>query len=94
MDREYDATMDSQGHFEIPPEVRERMGLLSGARLKLEERNSDLVIHPVTEEQQKTNLKEAIRSIIGIVPSNSKIVDHYLEEKRNEREQEDRSAGV
>ncbi len=34
---------------------------------------------------ESANQKAAIRSIVGIVPSDSKIIEHYLEEKVKER---------
>jgi bifunctional DNA-binding transcriptional regulator/antitoxin component of YhaV-PrlF toxin-antitoxin module len=96
MFREFETTIiDDQGHFDIPRDLRERKGLTKGARLKIEERNGELVITPAeTEEERKARQKAAIRSIIGIVLPDSKIVEHLLEERRKEREQEDRPFGL
>jgi bifunctional DNA-binding transcriptional regulator/antitoxin component of YhaV-PrlF toxin-antitoxin module len=96
MFREFETTIiDDQGHFDMPRDLRERKGLKKGARLKIEERNSELIITPAeSEEERKKRQKAAIRSAIGIVPPDSKVLEHLLEERRNEREQEDRPAGL
>ena len=96
MFREFETTIfDDQGHFDMPPDLRERHGLKRGARLKIEERDSNLLLIPIeTEEERKMRQKAAIRSMIGMAPSDSKIIEHYLEEKRKDREQEDRPSGI
>jgi hypothetical protein len=95
MFREFETTIiDDQGHFDIPPDMRQRHGLTRGARLKIEERDANLLLTTIeTDEERKIRQKAAIRSVIGMVPSDSKIIEHYLEEKRKERDQEDRPAG-
>ena len=95
MFREFEATIiDDQGHFDMPRDVRERKGLTKGARVKIEERNSELVIKPAeTEEERKNRQKAAIRSAIGILPPDSKVIEHLLEERKKEREKEDRPSG-
>ena len=50
MDREFVTTVDSEGHIEIPADMRERHGLRNGARVKVEERGKDVVISPVEFE--------------------------------------------
>ncbi|HEX5316471.1 MAG TPA: hypothetical protein VFX22_07470 [Candidatus Kapabacteria bacterium] len=90
--------MDDQGHFEIPPEIRQRMGLRNGTRIKLEERNAALVVHPIEEretlEERKALQLAAIDAAIGMVPSDSKALEHLLEERQKDREQENRPFGV
>ncbi len=96
MFREFETTIiDDQGHFDMPRDLRERHGLKRGMRLKIEERDANLLLTPIeTEEERKNRQKAAIRSVIGIVPSDSKLMDRYLDEKRKDRDQEDRPAGI
>jgi bifunctional DNA-binding transcriptional regulator/antitoxin component of YhaV-PrlF toxin-antitoxin module len=95
MFREFETTIiDDQGHFDIPRDLRERKGLKKGARVKIEERNAELIITTAeTEEERKARQKAAIRAAIGILPPDSKVVEHLLEERRKEREREDRPSG-
>jgi bifunctional DNA-binding transcriptional regulator/antitoxin component of YhaV-PrlF toxin-antitoxin module len=95
MFREFETTIiDDQGHFDIPRDLRERKGLKKGARVKIEERNAELIITTAeTEGERKARQKAAIRAAIGILPPDSKVVEHLLEERRKEREREDRPSG-
>jgi bifunctional DNA-binding transcriptional regulator/antitoxin component of YhaV-PrlF toxin-antitoxin module len=47
MDRAFETTIDSQGHFDIPIDMRDRHGLTNGARVKIEENGNRVVISPV-----------------------------------------------
>ena len=47
MDREFETTVDSEGHIDIPAEIRERHGMSNGARVKIEERGNDVIISAI-----------------------------------------------
>lgn len=86
MIQEFDIVVDNQGYLHVPREVRERHGLWNGARIRAEDRPNAIVFKaPEDELSIAARQKAAIRSIVGIVSGDSKIMEHYLEEKRNER---------
>ena len=90
MFREFDITVDNQGNLQMPQDVRERHGLNNGARVHAEDR-PNAIVFKAREDMTSiaSKQKAAIRSIVGIVSGDSKIIEHYLEEKRNERNRED-----
>jgi bifunctional DNA-binding transcriptional regulator/antitoxin component of YhaV-PrlF toxin-antitoxin module len=93
MFREFDITVDDQGNLHMPEDVRQRHGLQNGARVRAEDRPNGIVFKETGNGSAvAAKQKAAIRSIVGLVPPDSKIIEHYLEEKRNDREREDRSS--
>ncbi len=95
MIQEFDITVDNQGFLHMPQEVRERHGLKNGARIRAEDR-PDAIVFKAREDALSiaSRQKAAIRSIVGIVSGESKIIEHYMEEKRNERNREDHHSGL
>ncbi|HET6400272.1 MAG TPA: hypothetical protein VFH95_02645 [Candidatus Kapabacteria bacterium] len=100
MFREFETTIiDDQGHFDIPRDLRERKGLKKGARVKIEERNAELVIKqvgegPETSGDRKARQLAAIEALTGFLPPDSKALDILMEERKKDREKEDRPFGV
>jgi AbrB family looped-hinge helix DNA binding protein len=44
MDREFETTIDSEGHITIPSDIRDRHGPGNGARVKVAKRGEEVVI--------------------------------------------------
>ena len=80
MDRGYEATVDAQGHFDFPPEIRERHGLTKSARIKIEERGKEVVISPIEIED--------ISDLAGILTKGDP-VGELLRDRALDRERED-----
>jgi bifunctional DNA-binding transcriptional regulator/antitoxin component of YhaV-PrlF toxin-antitoxin module len=91
MDREFEATMDSEGHFEIPKEVRERHGFKDGTRLRIEERASEVVIKTVNQERtSRKNSTDAIDKAVGLLGTDGDVLNALMYERQSERHQENR----
>ncbi len=91
MDRVFEATIDSQGHFDIPIDMRDRHGLTNGARVKIEERPNEVVIKTVIDENERKRIaRVALDRAVGFLGTDSKVLDTLLEERRKDREIEDR----
>jgi hypothetical protein len=70
-------------------------GMKKGARVKIEELGGDLLIKNVDTNDERIALqKAAIRVAVGILPTDSKIVEHLLEERRKDRDRENRPFGI
>ena len=87
MDRVFEATIDSQGHFDIPIDMRDRHGLKNGARVKIEERQNEVVIKTVIDENERKRIaRVALDRAVGFLGTDSKVLDTLLEERRKYRE--------
>ena len=72
-------TMTGKGYVLIPVEIRRRHNLKAGTRIRLVERDDEIVIRPLT--------KEMIRQNVGFLKTKGKSLLRALaEEKRIERE--------
>ena len=85
MDREFEATIDSEGHLDIPAEVRERHGLTNGARVRIEEQGNRVVLEAISDDKVGS-----LDDLIGFLGSDSKVVERLLEERKKDIEKEDR----
>jgi bifunctional DNA-binding transcriptional regulator/antitoxin component of YhaV-PrlF toxin-antitoxin module len=91
MDRVFETTVDSQGHFDIPNDVRERHGLTNGARVKIEERTNEVVIKPVLDDNERKRIAlAAIDRAVGFLGNDPGLLNAMMDERRAEREREDR----
>ena len=91
MDREFEATMDSEGHFDIPKEVRERHGFKDGTRLKIEERASEVVIKAVKQERTfQKDSPDAIDKAVGLLGTDGTVLRALMQDRQAERDQENR----
>jgi bifunctional DNA-binding transcriptional regulator/antitoxin component of YhaV-PrlF toxin-antitoxin module len=87
MDRVYESTIDSQGHFDIPDEIRYRHGFVNGAKVKIAEEGKKLIIEALPRVAGRRNITE----LTGFLGEESKALDILMEERRRDREAEDRS---
>jgi bifunctional DNA-binding transcriptional regulator/antitoxin component of YhaV-PrlF toxin-antitoxin module len=88
MDRQFETTVvDDEGHIDIPADMRERHGLTKGARVRIAEEGSRLVVESAEPQKKRKNITE----LTGILGPNSKALDILMEERRKDREAEDRS---
>jgi bifunctional DNA-binding transcriptional regulator/antitoxin component of YhaV-PrlF toxin-antitoxin module len=90
MDREFEATFDSQGHLDIPRDVRERHGFRNGAKVTIEDREEEVVIKPIEKPRKSRSMSD----MAGFLGPNSKALDILMEERRKDREKEDRPFGT
>lgn len=92
MDREFEATFDAEGHFDIPIEVRQKHGIRNGSKATIEDRDKEFVIKPVEQTGNPTRerMKQAIESAVGMLGNDRAMFDAFLEERKAERENEDR----
>ncbi len=82
---EFEATVDGEGHFDIPSEVRNRHGMKLGARLRIQERGNDLVIHSAERMSPKNPVgpaRAAIQKAIGFMGADGKGLDILMNERR------------
>ena len=86
MDRQFESSFDEQGHFEMPPDIRERHGFTNGAKVKIEEQGSKVVIEAITEPKKKGTRKltarEAIEKAVGFMGGDSRGLEILLEERK------------
>jgi bifunctional DNA-binding transcriptional regulator/antitoxin component of YhaV-PrlF toxin-antitoxin module len=90
MDRYYETIVDAEGHVPIPNEIRERHHLSIGSRVKISERGDEVVIAPSIPVTKYRSLSD----LVGVLGSNSRVIDTLLEERRKDRKNEDRPFGA
>jgi bifunctional DNA-binding transcriptional regulator/antitoxin component of YhaV-PrlF toxin-antitoxin module len=78
MDREYIATVDAEGHADIPPDIRERHGMGQSARVKVEERGKEIVLTP---QQGGPKTARSMRHMVGILGKDPKSLRTLMEER-------------
>jgi bifunctional DNA-binding transcriptional regulator/antitoxin component of YhaV-PrlF toxin-antitoxin module len=86
MFREFESTIDSEGHLDLPKEMRERHGLKNGARVRIAEYGDRIVV----EAKEQGGKRKNITDLAGILGKDSKALDILMEERRKDREAEDR----
>lgn len=87
MDRDFEGIIDSEGHLDLPQEIRERHGLVNGSRIKIAEEGEKLILEPLASTTKRKNITE----LTGFLGKNSKALDILMEERKRDREAEDRS---
>jgi bifunctional DNA-binding transcriptional regulator/antitoxin component of YhaV-PrlF toxin-antitoxin module len=80
MDREYEATIESEGRLHLPREVQERYHLTRGSHVKIKEEGKHLVIAPIEIED--------ITDLAGILKGGDPVGD-LLRERALDRARED-----
>ena len=93
MDREYETTVDSEGHITIPSDMRDRHGLTNGARVKVAERGEEVVITSTQNGSEQPRKRRSMHDMVGFLGKDSKALDTLMEERRRDREKEDRPHG-
>jgi len=66
-----------KGQIVIPAEIRKRYGLKPGTKVSVVERGGQIIIIPST--------KDYIRSLAGIIPSSSTVLEILKEERKKDK---------
>ena len=75
------STMTSKGQIVVPARLRKRYGLKPGTKIHFIERNHEILFQPVT--------KEYIRSLCGILKSDSSLTKELLKERARDKKREE-----
>ena len=86
MFREFESTIDAEGHLNIPSDMRARHGLKNGSRVRIAEYGDRIVV----EAKEVSVKRKNITDLTGILGKDSKALDILMEERRKDREAEDR----
>ncbi len=76
-----ESTITSKGQIVVPAKLRRRYGLKPGTKVYFIERDDEILFQPVT--------KEFIRSVHGMLKSETSVTKELLKERARDREQED-----
>ncbi len=71
----------TKGQLVIPARIRRRYGIKAGTRIRFLEREGEIVLQPVTSA--------TIRSLCGILKSDSSVTADLLAERARDREHEE-----
>lgn len=74
------AYVTSKGQLVIPVRLRRKYGIKSGTKIRFVERETEILFQPVTPEY--------IRSVCGLLKSDTSATKELLEERRREKERE------
>lgn len=75
------AYVTSKGQLVIPAKIRRKFGIKPGTKICFIERNNELLFQPVT--------KEYIRSVCGMLKSDTLVAKEFLEERAKDKEREE-----
>lgn len=78
MDSSY---VTSKGQLVVPARLRRKYGIKPGTRICFVERDHEIIFQPVT--------KEYIRSVCGMLKSNTSMTKALLEERARDKEREE-----
>lgn len=76
-----ESTMTSKGQIVIPARLRRRYGLKPGTKVYFIERDKEIVFQPVT--------KEYLKSVHGMLTSETSVTKELLKERAKDREYEE-----
>jgi AbrB family looped-hinge helix DNA binding protein len=76
-----ESTMTSKGQIVVPAKLRRKYGLKPGTKVYFIERDSEILFQPVT--------REYIRSIHGMLSSETSVTEELLRERSKDREREE-----
>jgi AbrB family looped-hinge helix DNA binding protein len=76
-----ESTMTSKGQIVVPAKLRRRYGLKPGTKVYFIERDKEIVFQPVT--------KEYLKSVHGMLTSETSATKELLNERAREREHEE-----
>ena len=80
-----EATMTSKGQIVVPARLRRRYGLKPGVKVYFIERDNEILFQPVT--------REFIRSVHGMLSSDTSLTKELLQERARDREHEEAKLG-
>ena len=75
------ASVTSKGQLVIPARLRRKYGIEPGTKVRFLERDHEILLQPVT--------KEYIRSVCGLLKSETSATQMLLKERAKDREQEE-----
>ena len=75
------AHVTSKGQLVVPARLRRKYGIKPGTKICFIERNGEIVFQPVT--------REYIRSVCGMLKSNTSATEELLRERAKDREREE-----
>lgn len=76
------AYVTSKGQLVIPARIRRKYGIKSGTKVRFVEREHEILFQPVTSEY--------IRSVCGMLKSETSATRELLEERSTEKEREEK----
>jgi AbrB family looped-hinge helix DNA binding protein len=76
-----ESTMTSKGQIVVPAKLRRRYGLKPGTKVHFIEKDNEILFQPVT--------KEYIRSMHGMLKSETPVTKELLRERAKDREREE-----
>lgn len=76
------SSVTSKGQLVIPARVRRRYGIKTGTRVRFVEREGEIVLQPVTGA--------AIRSLCGVLRSDTSVTAELLLERARDKEREEK----
>ncbi len=71
----------SKGQLVVPSKLRRKYGIKPGTKIRFIERDSEIILQPVT--------KEYIRSVCGMLKSDTSIAEDLLKERAHDKEREE-----
>jgi AbrB family looped-hinge helix DNA binding protein len=74
----------TKGQLVIPVGIRRRFGIKAGTRVRFIERGGEIVLQPVTSA--------AIRSLCGVLKSDTSVTAELLADRARDREREERKS--
>jgi AbrB family looped-hinge helix DNA binding protein len=77
------AQVSSKGQLVVPVRLRRKYGIKPGTKIRFIERADELVLQPLT--------REYIRSVRGMLKSETSATQELLRERARDRERENRS---
>jgi AbrB family looped-hinge helix DNA binding protein len=75
------AYVTSKGQLVIPARLRRRYGIMPGTKICFIERDNEILFQPVT--------KEYIRSVCGMLKSETSVTQELLKERAKDKEHEE-----
>jgi AbrB family looped-hinge helix DNA binding protein len=78
MDTSYVTT---KGQLVVPAKLRRKLGIKPGTKVCFVERGNEILFQPVT--------KEYIRSVCGMLKSDTSVTDELLEERAKDKKREE-----
>ncbi len=76
-----ESTMTTKGQLVVPAKLRKRYGLTPGTKVYFIERDKEIVLQPVT--------KEYLRSVHGMLKSETPVTKELLEERTRDKAREE-----
>ncbi len=75
------ARVTSKGQLVVPSRLRRKYGIRHGTKIRFIERDNEIVFQPVTPEY--------IRSVCGMLKSESSVTQELLKERARDKEREE-----